>query len=52
MPKLASDVLRDVESRYLLVVIALDPRHQAQPRENLRLDAQRNVEFFNDIVNA
>lgn len=37
---------------YPLIVVALDPGHQAQKGQDLGLDAQGDVEVLDDVVDA
>jgi hypothetical protein len=38
--------------KYSFIVETLDPRHQAQQRQNLRLYAQSQVESLGDVVDG
>lgn len=40
------------QTTYTLVVIALNPGRQAQQGQDLRLDAECNIEFLNNVVDA
>lgn len=37
---------------YTFVIVALNPGDEAQQRENLGLDAQRDIELLDDVIHA